>query len=651
MRLFAFVAACWFAAAAVAADPRDPATARAGGRDTATAGVTDSMAQRMQACVVCHGKEGRATRDGYYPRIAGKPADYLYNQLVNFQNGRRTNRAMSHLLQHLTDDYLREIARYFASLDLPYPPAQPDAMPLADARRAEQLVREGMPDRKLPACVQCHGQAMAGRLPAMPGLLTLPRDYLLGQFGAWREGSRRAAGPDCMAEIARRLTPDEIALVSTWLSSRTLPTGARAEPAATAPLPMDCGSARAGASSDASAGTPPGVRAAVPVSDRAVAATADAARIERGRYLALAGNCAGCHVAPDGTPYAGGRGIETPFGTVFSSNLTPHPERGIGRWTAGEFWRAMHDGRSRDGRLLYPAFPYPNFSLLTRDDAEALFAWLRTVPPSDRPNAAHALRFPYGTQAALAVWRVLYFAPARFEADPARSEGWNRGRYLVEGLGHCAACHSPRNTLGGVAVEFGGGPMPNASWYAPSLSRADEAGVAAWPREQIVGLLKHGVSAQGTVSGPMAEVVLRSTQHLSDVDLSAIAEFLSALPQRGAPPEPVRAAWPALLEQGREIYREHCAGCHGLQGQGVAGIYPPLAGNRAVTLASPINLIQTIRQGGFAPATAGNPRPFGMPPYYHVLNDEAVAAVASHVRQSWGNQAGVVTQFEVSKVR
>ena len=241
MRLAAFAAAWWFAAAGAAAHQ---ALAVPAARDAATAAVTDSMAQRMQACVVCHGKEGRATNDGYFPRIAGKPAGYLYNQLVNFQKGRRTNRAMSHLLQNLSDDYLREIARYFASLDLPYPPAQPDAMPAADARRAEQLVREGIPERKLPACVHCHGQAMAGRLPAMPGLLTLPRDHLLRQFGAWREGSRRADAPDCMAEIARRLTPDEIALVSTWLSSRTLPTGIHPEPAATEPLPMDCGSAR-----------------------------------------------------------------------------------------------------------------------------------------------------------------------------------------------------------------------------------------------------------------------------------------------------------------------------------------------------------------------------------------------------------------------
>ena len=400
-----------------------------------------------------------------------------------------------------------------------------------------------------------------------------------------------------------------------------------------------------------SAGTSPGISAAAPATDRAAAAGADAARIERGRYLALAGNCAGCHLAPDGTPYAGGRGIDTPFGTVFAPNLTPHPERGIGRWTAGEFWRAMHNGRSRDGRLLYPAFPYPSYSLLTRDDSDALFAWLRTVPPADRWNATHALRFPYGTQAALAVWRALYFAPSRFETDPARSEGWNRGRYLVDGLGHCAACHSPRNTLGGVAVEFGGGLMPDASWYAPSLTRADEAGVAGWPREQIVGLLKHGVSARGTASGPMAEVVFRSTQHLTDADLNAIAEFLSALPQTGRTAQTARPAWRELLEKGGEIYREHCAGCHGTRGQGVAGIYPPLAGNRAVTLASPTNLIQMIRQGGFAPATAGNPRPFGMPPFYQVLNDEAIAAVASYVRQSWGNQAGVVTQIEVSKIR
>ena len=196
--------------------------------------VENTMAQRMQACSVCHGKEGRATNAGYFPRIAGKPAGYLYNQLQNFKAARRRNEAMNHLVQHLSDDYLRDIARYFAELDLPYPPAQRIV--------AERLVFEGVPDRKIPSCVSCHGKQMAGMQPAMPGLLTLPSDYLIGQLGAWRTGQRKAAAPDCMAEIAKRLNTEEIGAVARWLSAQTLPTGTKLETASAQPLPLPCGS-------------------------------------------------------------------------------------------------------------------------------------------------------------------------------------------------------------------------------------------------------------------------------------------------------------------------------------------------------------------------------------------------------------------------
>jgi cytochrome c553 len=204
--------------------------------------VEDTMAQRMQACSVCHGKEGRATNAGYFPRIAGKPAGYLYNQLQNFKAGRRRNEAMNHLVQHLSDDYLREIARYFAELDLPYPPAQQSTLTPAQRSTAERLVFDGVPERRIPSCVSCHGQQMAGMQPAMPGLLTLPSDYLIGQLGAWRTGQRKAMAPDCMAEVSKRLNTDEIGAVARWLSAQTLPMGTRPAEAAAQPLPMPCGS-------------------------------------------------------------------------------------------------------------------------------------------------------------------------------------------------------------------------------------------------------------------------------------------------------------------------------------------------------------------------------------------------------------------------
>ena len=204
--------------------------------------VQNTMAQRMQACVVCHGQEGRATNQGYFPRIAGKPAGYLYNQLQNFKSGLRKYAAMNHLVQHMSDDYLREIASYFAGLDLPYPPPQTTRLTPAEEQTAQALVLHGAPQRGLPACVSCHGQQMAGMLPAMPGLLTLPADYLVAQLGAWRAGQRQAKEPDCMAEIARRLSPEEVSIMARWLSAQTLPAGVKPAPPSTEPLPMRCGS-------------------------------------------------------------------------------------------------------------------------------------------------------------------------------------------------------------------------------------------------------------------------------------------------------------------------------------------------------------------------------------------------------------------------
>lgn len=203
--------------------------------------VEDSMAQRMQACTACHGKEGRAARDGYYPRIAGKPAGYLFNQLVNFRDGRRHYALMGELLQPLTDDYLREIAAYFASLDLPYPAPQAPTGTEAERARGQRLVTQGDPSRNIPACASCHGAALTGVAPSVPGLLGLPRDYLNGQLGAWRTGQRHAHAPDCMGEIARRLGPDDIAALSHWLAAQPLPADTHATATAPARWPLACG--------------------------------------------------------------------------------------------------------------------------------------------------------------------------------------------------------------------------------------------------------------------------------------------------------------------------------------------------------------------------------------------------------------------------
>ncbi|WP_375140791.1 c-type cytochrome [Inhella proteolytica] len=215
--------------------------ALAGAPAPAAPAPQDTLAQRLQACTVCHGAEGRATPQGYHPRLAGKPADYLYQQLLAFRDGRRPNAVMAGLMAPLSDAYLREIAAYFATLDLPYPPpARPAASP-AQLRRGEQLVRQGDKARGLPACAACHGAGLGGRLPGIPGLLGLPPDYLLGQLGAWRVGQRRAQDPDCMAELARRLSPEDVAAVTRWIAHQPVPPGL--QPEAPAPLPEPCGAA------------------------------------------------------------------------------------------------------------------------------------------------------------------------------------------------------------------------------------------------------------------------------------------------------------------------------------------------------------------------------------------------------------------------
>jgi cytochrome c553 len=202
----------------------------------------DTMAQRMQVCTACHGKEGRATREGYFPRIAGKPAGYLFNQLENFQLGRRNNEAMVHLVDHLTPAYLQEIAAYFSSLELPHPPAQPPDVAPAVLERGARLVRQGDPARQLPSCTSCHGDRMTGVQPAMPGLLGLPRDYLIAQLGAWRTGQRKSAAPDCMGTIANRLSPDDVSAVAAWLAAQDVPRDGAPAARLAAPLPLDCGS-------------------------------------------------------------------------------------------------------------------------------------------------------------------------------------------------------------------------------------------------------------------------------------------------------------------------------------------------------------------------------------------------------------------------
>ena len=302
---------------------------------------------------------------------------------------------------------------------------------------------------------------------------------------------------------------------------------------------------------------------------------------------------------------------------------------------------------------------YPNFTRVTREDSDAIYAYLRSVPPVPTPNTAHKLRFPYNTQTALGVWRALSFEPGSFVADAAKPAEWNRGAYLVEGLGHCIACHGARNALGATQEKLGltGGLIPGESWYAPSLTSKREASVADWETRHVVQLLQTGTSPRGSVMGPMADVIYRSTQYLNEADLTAMASYLKQLPTGNA--TPVEAPAPKMperarrdtgtMERGARIYDQRCAYCHGDAGQGAPNAYPPLAGSRAVNMENPANLIQIVRRGGFLPSTAGNPRPFGMPPFGHVLDDNDIAAVLTYVRGSWGNDAPTISPYVLLK--
>jgi mono/diheme cytochrome c family protein len=379
--------------------------------------------------------------------------------------------------------------------------------------------------------------------------------------------------------------------------------------------------------------------------------------VQHGRELVALGDCRSCHTARGGAPFAGGRAIPTPFGTFYSPNITSDSQTGLGGWSSTDFWHALHNGYSKDGTLLYPTFPYTNYTKISRHDSDAMFAYLRTIASVSQANHRHELRFPYNHRLLLVAWRALFFRPGVYESQSGHSAEWNRGAYLVQGLAHCSACHETRNGLG--ATEKKAGPSGGLvlDWYAPSLTSPHEAGVQGWSETDIATLLKTGQvassAAKATTMGPMAEVVSESLQQAPDDELHAMANYLKSLPVTNAPDEgsgtnPQDQVPPQLLAAGKDLYGKNCADCHGDQGEGREPAAPPLAGNRAVTMSSAVDPIRMVLFGGYSPGTAGNPRPFGMPPYSLVLSDEEIAEVLLYVRSSWGNAARPIRGEEVS---
>lgn len=382
----------------------------------------------------------------------------------------------------------------------------------------------------------------------------------------------------------------------------------------------------------------------LPVDDGRVVA-GDAATLRRGEYLARIGDCAACHTARGGAAYAGGRGFATGWGVIYSSNLTPDREHGIGAWSIAEFAHAMRHGVSRRGPL-YPVFPYEYFATLADADIDAIYAYLRSLPASANVPPPNRLDFPANLRPALVLWRMLHYRPA-----PAAATDDNRGRYLVDGLGHCAMCHSEREPGGALASggHLAGGRIPGSGWYAPPL---DAKQLQRYPVEQLAAYLRSGTSDHGAAYGPMAEVVYRSLQALREDDAIAIARYLKSIPARRAReaaftllPEPQRQ--PEVAGDGAEIYRHACADCHGNDGEGKSGRYPALRDAVAAIAPDPINAVRMVLYGGFAVTTAGNPAPYSMPPFVQQLSSAQIAAVTNYVRENFGAQRSRLTAADI----
>lgn len=382
----------------------------------------------------------------------------------------------------------------------------------------------------------------------------------------------------------------------------------------------------------------------------AAASEASEEMIARGKALVQAGDCAGCHTADPAKPFAGGKRIDTPFGGIFAPNLTPDRDTGIGAWTDADFTRALRLGIAPDGSRYYPAFPYPYFTRMTKPDTLAIRAFLATQPPVANRNKPPELRWPLNYRVVMRAWNYLFFKPGLFEPDQTRSAEWNRGGYLVTGLGHCGACHTPKNALGADRREaaFSGGQVDG--WFAARLDGAARSGLASWSVEDIAEYLSSGRNAKSHADGPMADVVVNSTSKISDADVRAMAVYLKSLP--AGPPEPKVTPPPeAEMKAGQAIYAHACVACHETDGSSAPRIYPPLPGNTLLQSDNPASTLRIILDGAQTVTTARAPNTGSMPAYARQLSDEQVAAVANYIRNSWGNAAPPVTASDVRKAR
>ena len=383
--------------------------------------------------------------------------------------------------------------------------------------------------------------------------------------------------------------------------------------------------------------------------------------VEKGRYLAAAGNCVSCHTAENGGALAGGVAFETPFGTVYSTNISSDPEFGIGGWSLEDFEKAMRHGERPDGENLYPVFPYQSFTLLSDDDVAALYAYFKTVEPVQSTPPENDLGFPHNQRWAIGIWKSLYFDEGRYQPVTEQSEQWNRGAYLVEGLGHCGMCHSPRNSMGAIDTDLAmtGGVNKAlvgaklADWSAPNLT-SSENGLAAWHQDDLRDYLKLGVSERAGVFGPMNKVIMNSTRHLSDDDVTAMAVYLKSLPANAQ--DMAAPADEKTLRAGSIQYDIHCGTCDLPTGQGSKDTGPPLVGSPIVLDVNPSSLINITLFGPDIPKTAPSDQWVAskwqhMKPFAAKLNDKQTADLLSYIRSAWGHKAGAVSQEQVATQR
>lgn len=385
--------------------------------------------------------------------------------------------------------------------------------------------------------------------------------------------------------------------------------------------------------------------------ERAIADPDTFADVERGKALATAGDCTACHTVPGGRRFAGGLALQTPFGVIMTPNITPDNATGIGSWSADDFARAMHEGRRPGGTFLYPAFPYPYYTKVTRKDLDAIYAYLRSLAPVDNRVNRNTLPFPFNIRLSMVGWNALFFKPGAFVPDPKRSDEFNRGAYLVEGLGHCGACHTPFNAFGASKNEryLEGNQIDN--WTVPNITNDPHVGLGKWSVDDIVQYLKTGQSPTGLASGPMKDVVENSTSKMPDADLKAIAVYLK---ERGAAGPSAPAPLPetdARMQVGQAIFVDSCAACHTRAGAGVEHMFPKLAGNVITTQDDPASLIRIVIAGGRAASTDERPTAPAMPSLGYRFSDEQIAAVVTYVRNAWGNAAAPVSAETVKALR